>query len=241
MSAGATGAGRAPPEQAAPRQLTPRSRYRKSTKAKLRRHNWGGGKMPRDLGFARGLYRGKLRLTSGQRSRRQRSAAYRAGRHHAGGGQYRGRCRRLTRGLGAADASGAPAPRFASSWRPSPRRTSLPRGAGAGFRRGSRTAGWTCHAATAPPDRGRPASEKGAVQVAQVMIPQVPHRLPQIRLGGRAEDLRRGPLRLRALGAEQDATPPDGVFGAAHREANVYRLSVEANRRQVVDDRVSCS
>ena len=71
-----------------------------------------------------------------------------------------------------------------------------------------------------------------------MVVAQVPDCLPQVGLRARAEDFRRGALGLGALGAEQNATTPDAVLGASHREANVNRLSVETNRRKVVNDLV---
>jgi len=70
------------------------------------------------------------------------------------------------------------------------------------------------------------------------MIPQVTHRLPQVLLRAGAEDLGARPFRFGPLGAEQDPPAPEAVFGAAQGESDVYGLSVKANRRQVVDDRI---
>src|SRR5881396_1376870 len=73
------------------------------------------------------------------------------------------------------------------------------------------------------------------------MIPQVPHRLPQILLRAGAEDLRAGALHFRSLGAEHDAPTPDTVFGAAEGKADVYGLSVKADGGQIMDDRIGRS
>src|SRR5439155_14162562 len=56
-----------------------------------------------------------------------------------------------------------------------------------------------------------------------------------------AEDLGAGALRLRAFSTEQYAATPDTIIGAAQGESDVYGLSVEANRGQVVDDRIGRS
>jgi len=83
-------------------------------------------------------------------------------------------------------------------------------------------------------------SQQRAVQVPQVVIPQVAHRLPQILLRP-AQKISRWSAPFRSLGAEHDAAAPDTVFGAAQRESDFYGLSVKANRRQVVDDRIGRS
>src|SRR6266849_2453243 len=75
------------------------------------------------------------------------------------------------------------------------------------------------------------------------MITQVAHRLPQVRLRGGAEDLRRGALRLRVRRAEQHPPAPYPVLGPAYLEANGDELSVESVRGEVVDDsfgRIRC-
>src|SRR5207247_10908845 len=79
--------------------------------------------------------------------------------------------------------------------------------------------------------------EQRAVKIAEVMIPQVAHRLPQVRLRRGAEDLRGGALRLGVRRAEQDPPAPDSVLGPAYLEANGDELSVESNGGKVVDDR----
>src|SRR5256712_496336 len=76
-----------------------------------------------------------------------------------------------------------------------------------------------------------------AVEIAQMVIPQVPHRLPQVRLLRGAEDLRGGALRLRVRRPEQHPPAPDPVLGAAYLEANGDELSVESDGGKVVDDR----
>src|SRR5437667_181978 len=79
--------------------------------------------------------------------------------------------------------------------------------------------------------------EQRPVEIAEVMIPQVAHRLPQVRLRRGAEDLRGGALRLGVRRAEQDPPAPDSVLGPAYLEANGDELSVESNGGKVVDDR----
>src|SRR2546426_7914539 len=76
-----------------------------------------------------------------------------------------------------------------------------------------------------------------AVEIAKMLIPQVPHRLPQLRLRRGAEDLRGGALRLGVRRAEQHPPAPDPVLGAAYLEANGDELSVESDGGKVVDDR----
>src|SRR5438309_10509431 len=70
-----------------------------------------------------------------------------------------------------------------------------------------------------------------------MMIPQVPHRLPQVRLRGGAEDLRCGALRFGIRCPEQHPPTPDPVLGPAYLEANGDELSVESDGGKVVDDR----
>src|SRR5437762_2224857 len=79
--------------------------------------------------------------------------------------------------------------------------------------------------------------EQRPVEIAEVMIPQVAHRLPQVRLRRGAEDLRGGALRLGVRRAEQDPPAPHSVLGPAYLEANGDELSVESNGGKVVDDR----
>src|SRR2546421_11391709 len=69
------------------------------------------------------------------------------------------------------------------------------------------------------------------------MIPQVAHRLPQVRLRRGTEDLRGGALRLGVRRAEQDPPAPDSVLGPSYLEANGDELSVESDGGKVVDDR----
>src|SRR5579859_4957643 len=165
------------------------------------------------------------------------------GGHHTVTGAKRGRCRRLTRRFGASDASCAPRPRSAAARPASPRRISRARGATAESQRESPTGDWTSRGATLP-EPGGPANQplkQRTIQIPQVVIPQVSYRLPQILLGGSAKDFRARALSLRPFGTEQDAATPNPVFGAAQGETNVYGLSIKANRRQVVNDRIGRS
>jgi len=69
------------------------------------------------------------------------------------------------------------------------------------------------------------------------MIPQVAHRLPQVRLRRGAEDLGGGALGFGVGSAEQHPPAPDPVLGPAYLEANGDELSVESDGGEVVDDR----
>jgi len=79
--------------------------------------------------------------------------------------------------------------------------------------------------------------EQRAVQIAQVVVAQVPDRQPEVLLRNRAEDFGRGPLVFGVLRAEQDPAAPDTVLGASHREANDDTLSFKTDRGEIVDDR----
>ena len=78
--------------------------------------------------------------------------------------------------------------------------------------------------------------EQRAVQIPQVMIPQVPHRLPEIRFVGGAEDLRRGPFMLGVRSAEQNAPPPRPVFGPTDRETDSDTLPFEFYGGKIMND-----
>jgi hypothetical protein len=78
--------------------------------------------------------------------------------------------------------------------------------------------------------------EQRAVQIAEVMVPQVPDRQPEVLLRDGAEDLGRGPLVFGVLGAEQDPAAPDTVLGASYREANDDTLSFKPYGGKIVDD-----
>src|SRR3989441_7113267 len=71
------------------------------------------------------------------------------------------------------------------------------------------------------------------------MIPEIPYRLPQVRLGRGAEDLGRRPLGFGVRLPEQHPPAPDPVFAAAHGEANGDELSVEPDGGKLVNDRSS--
>ena len=70
-----------------------------------------------------------------------------------------------------------------------------------------------------------------------MVVPEVPDRLPEILLGGGAEDFRRRPFGFGVFRPEQNAAAPNAVLGAAQGESNGDFLSVEAQGGQVVDDR----
>src|SRR6185503_434089 len=158
------------------------------------------------------------------------------GGHQAVVGAKRGRCRRLTRWSVTLGASCAPDSRSVSGRPASPRRISRARGATTASRREWPKAGWTGHAAAGTASASNQPSKQGTVQVSQVVIAQIPHRLPQVLLRGGAENLCTGSLCLGPFRAEQDATAPHAILGAAKGESDVYGLSVEADGRQVVDD-----
>src|SRR3989442_782868 len=71
------------------------------------------------------------------------------------------------------------------------------------------------------------------------MIPEIPYRLPQVRLGRGAEDLGRRPLGFGVRLPEQHPPAPDPVLAAAHGEANGDELSVEPDGGKLVNDRSS--
>ena len=78
--------------------------------------------------------------------------------------------------------------------------------------------------------------EQRAVQIAEVMVAQVPDRQPEVLLRDRTEDLGRSPLVFGVLGAKQDPAAPHTVLGASHREANDDTLSFKTNGGKIVDD-----
>lgn len=69
-----------------------------------------------------------------------------------------------------------------------------------------------------------------------MVISQIADGEPEILLGKRAEDLRRGPLVLGVLQAEQDATAPRAVFRMAEHEPNGDTLAFKADGGEIVDD-----
>src|SRR5207302_5301296 len=107
-------------------------------------------------------------------------------------------------------------------------------------RRGSPPGGSPGRAAACAAGRrpGGEPSKQRAVQIAQVVVPQVADRLPQVLLRRGAEDLGGGALSLGVRRAEQHAPAPDPVLGAAHQETYGDELSVESNGGKVMDDRV---
>ena len=78
--------------------------------------------------------------------------------------------------------------------------------------------------------------EQRSVQIAEMMVPQVPDRQPEVLLRDGAEDFGRGPLVFGVLSAEQDPAAPDTVLGASHREANDDTLSFKTDGGEIVDD-----
>ena len=80
------------------------------------------------------------------------------------------------------------------------------------------------------------ALEQGAVQVPQVMIPQVPYRLPEIGFGGGAEDLGRRALVLGIRRPEMDTPPPRPVVGPADRETDSDTLPFESYGGEIMND-----
>jgi hypothetical protein len=78
--------------------------------------------------------------------------------------------------------------------------------------------------------------EQRAVQIAEVMVPQVPDRQPQVLFRDRAKDLGRGPLVFGLLRPEQDPAAPHTVLGASDREANDDTLSFKSYGGKIVDD-----
>ena len=69
-----------------------------------------------------------------------------------------------------------------------------------------------------------------------MVIPQIADGEPQVLLGGRAEDLRRGTLVLGLFGPEQDAPPPGPIFGMPQGEPNEDTLAFESNSGEIVND-----
>ena len=78
--------------------------------------------------------------------------------------------------------------------------------------------------------------EQRAVQIAEVMVPQVPDREPQVLLRDGAEDFGRGPLVFGLLRAKQYPAAPHPVLGAPYREANDDTLSFKSYGGKIVDD-----
>jgi len=78
--------------------------------------------------------------------------------------------------------------------------------------------------------------EQGAVEIAEVMIPEVANGKPEVLLGERTEDLRRGPLVFGVFQPEQDATAPGPVLRMTEHEAYGDTLAFEPNGGEIVDD-----
>ena len=78
--------------------------------------------------------------------------------------------------------------------------------------------------------------EQRAIQIAEVMVPQVPDRQPQVLFRDGAEDLGRGPLVFGLLRPKQDPAAPHTILGASDREANDDTLSFKSYGGKIVDD-----
>src|SRR5207244_2297735 len=98
---------------------------------------------------------------------------------------------------------------------------------------------WTDRAEPSAALPAAPPSEQRSVQVPEVMIPEIPYRLPQVRLGHGAEDLGRRPLGFGVRLPKQHPPAPDPVLAAAHGEANGDELCVEPDGGELVNDRSS--
>ena len=68
------------------------------------------------------------------------------------------------------------------------------------------------------------------------MIPQVPHRLPEVRFIGGAEDLRRSALVFRVRRPKMNPPPPRPVLGPADRETDSDTLPFEFYGGEIVND-----
>ena len=69
-----------------------------------------------------------------------------------------------------------------------------------------------------------------------MVVSQIADGEPQVLLGSRAEDLRRGALVLGLFGPEQNTPPPRPVFGMPQGEPNEDTLSFESNGGEIVND-----
>ncbi len=78
--------------------------------------------------------------------------------------------------------------------------------------------------------------EQRAVQIAEVMVPQVPDRQPQVLFRDGAEDLGRGPFVFGLFRPKQDPAAPHTILGASYREANDDTLSFKSYGGKIVDD-----
>jgi hypothetical protein len=78
--------------------------------------------------------------------------------------------------------------------------------------------------------------EQGAIQVAEMVLPQIPNREPEVGLGNRAEDFGRGALGFRVFGAEQDPAAPHPIVGPPHLEAHGDTLPFEPYGGKIVND-----
>lgn len=70
-----------------------------------------------------------------------------------------------------------------------------------------------------------------------MMLAQASHRLPEILLGTRTEDLGRLPLSARI--DEEETTPPVAIITPAETQADGDGLAFEAERGKIVDDGIA--
>jgi hypothetical protein len=75
-----------------------------------------------------------------------------------------------------------------------------------------------------------------SIEVTDVVLTQVSHRLPQVRLTRTAEDLRRGGRDADVGGPEQQSSAPHAILGTAHDETNRDFLPGTANGCEIVYD-----
>lgn len=68
------------------------------------------------------------------------------------------------------------------------------------------------------------------------MIPEVANGEPEVLLGERTEDLRRGPLMFGVFQPEQDATAPGTVLCMPEHEAYGDTLAFEPNGGEIVNN-----
>ena len=68
-----------------------------------------------------------------------------------------------------------------------------------------------------------------------MVVSQVANGKPEVLLGERAEDLRRGPLMLGVFQPEQDATAPSPVLRMTQHEAYGDTLTFKADRGEIVN------
>lgn len=69
-----------------------------------------------------------------------------------------------------------------------------------------------------------------------MVVSQIAHGEPEVLLGERAEDLRRGPLMLGVFQPEQDATAPGPVLRMTEYETNGDTLTFKTDGGEIVND-----